>query len=399
MRREDLKNQPFLGSQIVVVVFLTLMGAFGLNLAGGQFFTPLTQTYNWDLTTLSLAVALNMLVWGIFQPVVGWLIDQFEPKPLLTGSTTLMGVAFLLSATITQVWQFFVYYGVLTAIGFAGCSSMVNSVLVSKWYVRRRTKMLARSSMGINFGQLVLLPLTGFLIKGTGFRTAFAVLGLIMLLVIVPAIVFGVKSTPGEVGQGPDGDRSPSSVISRARSVSLSRALRNKDFWFASLGFVSCGYSLYLVTIHLPRYAFELGGGTALGGQLLGIAAATSAVSMWLTGQLAQNRRKKDLLVPLYLIRAAAFAWLAVSTSTGELYIFAVVYGLSSFPIIPLVTGIIGNRFGVSTMGSILGSTLLLHQIFAAIGVFLGGYLRSVTGDYYLAFWTCAVLLDRKSVV
>lgn len=399
LRGKDLMKRPFLGPGIVAVAFLTLMGAFGLNLTGGLFFTPLNQSYNWSLTTLSLAVSLNMITWGILQPVMGRLIDRFGSKPVLASSAALMGVAFLLCATITQVWQFFLYYGILTAIGFAGCGSMANSVLISQWYVRKRTIMLARSSMGINIGQLVLLPLTGFLIISAGFRTAFVVLGLIMLLIIVPSIVFVVKSNPTQVRQGPDGDLSLSSVAELPRSAPLSEALKSGNFWLTTLGFISCGYTLYMVTIHLPRYAFDLGGGTALGGQLLGIAAAASAISMWLTGQLTQSISKKNLLVVLYLIRVAAFVWLANSISVGQLYLFAFVYGISSFPIIPLVTGIIGNRFGANTLGSILGSAWLLHQIAAAIGVFLGGYLRAATGDYHLAFWTCTVLLAVGALV
>lgn len=205
-------TRPFLGPSIVGVTFLTLMGAFGLNLTGGQFFTPLHQTYNWDLTTLSLAVSLNMLTWGILQPVMGRLIDRIGAKLVLAGSALLMGIAFLLSSTITEIWQFFLYYGILTGIGFAGCGSMANSVLVSQWYIKKRPMMLARSSMGINVGQLILLPLTGLLIANAGFRTAFFVLGLIMVLIVVPSILLIVKSHPQDIGQNPDGMREPPTV-------------------------------------------------------------------------------------------------------------------------------------------------------------------------------------------
>ena len=131
-------RKNFLGPKVIMVTFLTLMGAFGLNLTAGQFFAPLNDTFGWDLTILSLAVSLNMITWGIFQPVMGKLIDQFGPKSIIASSAALMGIAFILSATITELWQFFLYYGVLTAIGFAGCGSMANSVLVSRWYVKKK---------------------------------------------------------------------------------------------------------------------------------------------------------------------------------------------------------------------------------------------------------------------
>lgn len=376
----------FLGLRMVFIAFLTLMGAFGLNLTAGQFFTPLHETYGWNLTTLSLAVSLNMITWGAFQPIMGRLIDKFGPKSVIVGSSTLMGIAFLLSATITQIWQFFLYYGILTAIGFAGCGSMANSILVSRWFVKKRATMLARSSMGMNIGQLVLLPLTGILIANSGFRVAFVVLGLIMLLIVVPFVLFGTKNNPQEIGQTPDGDST--STFSPPRSALLSEALRTREFWLASLGFVTCGYTLYLVTIHLPKFSVDLGGGTELGGQLLGIAAFASAISMWITGQLARTYGKRNLLIGLYIIRLLGFVWLALSTNIWQLYVFAIIYGISSMPIIPLVTGIIGDRFGANAMGSILGSTWFLHQVFAAIGVFSGGYIRTLTGSYEIAFWT-----------
>lgn len=383
--------KTFSGPKIVMVTFLTLMGAFGLNLTAGQFFAPLNDAYGWDLTILSLAVSLNMITWGIFQPVMGKMIDRFGPKSVIAGSAALMGSAFILSATITQLWQFFLYYGVLTAIGFAGCGSMANSVLVSRWYVKNRAKMLSRSSMGMNIGQLILLPLTGFLIASSSFRITFVVLGLIMLVIVVPFVLIVVKNNPTDIDQMPDGD--PVTSFAEAKSVSLSEALKRREFWIATLGFATCGFTLYLVTMHLPNFAVDLGGEKSLGGQLLGIAALGSAVSMWMTGQLTRVMGKKNLLIILYTVRLLAFIWLAVSPSIWQLYVFAVVYGISSMPIIPLVTGIIGDKFGKNAMGSILGFSWFIHQVFAALGVFLGGYLRTMTGNYELAFWLGAALL------
>ena len=384
-------RQSFLGSKIVIVTFLTLMGAFGLNLTAGQFFAPLNDTYGWNLTVLSLAVSLNMITWGIFQPVMGKLIDRFGPKSIIASSAALMGIAFILSATITQLWQFFLYYGILTAIGFSGCGSMANSVLVSRWYVKKRANMLSRSSMGMNIGQLILLPLTGFLIASSGFRTAFIVLGLIMLVIVVPIVLIVVKNNPKDVHQMPDGDST--SLFTATKSASLAEALRSREFWIATLGFATCGFTLYLVAMHLPNFAVDLGGGKSLGGQLLGIAALASAFSMWITGQLTRVMGKKNLLVILYIVRLLAFIWLAVSPGIWQLYVFAVVYGISSMPIIPLVTGVIGDKFGKNAMGSILGFSWFIHQVFAALGVFLGGYFRSLTGDYASAFWMGAALL------
>jgi len=386
-----------MGNRIVAVAFITLMGAFGLNLAAGQFFTPLNDKFGWGLTTMSLAVSINMITWGILQPLMGKLIDRFGPKPIIASTAALMGISFLLMGTITELWQFYIYYGVLTAIGFAGCGSMANSVLVSRWYVQKRPKMLARSSMGMNIGQLLLLPLTGFLIGTSSYQVAFYALGIIMLGIIVPLILTIVKNDPADIGQFPDNNKN--SISSTPKSSLLKEALRSNAFWIASLGFATCGFTLYMTTMHLPKLAVDLGGTSSLGGQLLGIAAFTSAISMLLTGQWASKIGKKNLLISLYTIRFFAFIWLATATNLWQLYAFTIVYGLSSMPIIPLVTGVIGERFGKNAMGSILGSVWFLHQIFAAAGVFIAGYFRTISGSYTPAFWIGAGVLAFGAII
>jgi MFS family permease len=376
---------------MVALAFIVLMGAFGLNLSAGQFFAPLRAEYGWPLSTLSLAVAVNMLVWGILQPFMGRLVDRIGARPVITASTALMGVAFLLSTTIDQKWEFFLYYGVLTAVGFAGCGSMANSVLIARWYRQQRATMLARSSMGLNVGQLLFLPLAGWLIYAGGADLAFATLGALMLLVITPLVAFGMRNDPADLGQQPDGEAG--SATAPPPSASLSDALRSGDFWAATLGFVTCGYSLYMVTMHLPAFAVDLGGSQALGGQLLGIAAGMSAVTMLYVGQLVGWLGKKPLLIGLYLLRAAALAWLALAAAPWQLYVFAVIYGVSSMPIIPLKTGLIGDRFGAAGLGAIMGSAWFAHQIMAALGVYFGGVIREATASYAPAFASAAILL------
>ncbi|WP_435101162.1 MFS transporter [Arhodomonas sp. AD133] len=382
----------FAGARMVTISFLVLMGAFGLNLSAGQFFAPLHDAHGWPLSTLSIAVSVNMLVWGVLQPFLGRLVDRIGPRPVIAASAALMGVAFLLSATIEYRWQFFLYYGVLTAVGFAGCGSMANAVLVSRWYVAGRAKMLARSSMGINIGQLLLLPLAGWLIFVGGTETAFAVLGAAMLVVVVPAVIVGVRNDPGDVGQTPDGGGHTADGA-KGTSASFGEAMQSLDFWCATLGFVTCGYSLYMVAIHLPGFAVDLGGSKALGGTLLGIAAGASAVSMWVLGQLAPRSGKKAPLIGLYVVRAGALAWLAGAHEIWQLYVFALVYGAASIPIIPLKTGLIGDRFGAGGLGAILGTAWFVHQIFAAVGVYVGGAVRESAGTYGPAFASAAVLL------
>lgn len=390
------RSASFLGPRMTAVAFVSLTGAFGLNLAFGQFFAPLAQQFRWGLGVLSGAVAVNMIVWGLMQPVAGRLVDRLGPRAVMSAGAGLMGSSFLLLAAVGQVWQFVLLVGVVSAVGFAGCSSMPASVLVSRWHVRGRPRALARSSMGINAGQLLLLPLTGAVIAVGGWRAAFLTLGAVMLALITPLIWFGARDHPADVGQDPDGQ--PGTVARGVDSARLGRALSDREFWMTSLSFAGCGYSLYLFITHMPKLAIELGGTTATGGWLMALVAACSAVSMWASGQ-CRRWGKRWSLTALHLLRAAAFVVLALSPGIPMLIVGVALFGLSSFPIIPLTTGIIADRFGAGAMGGILGSTWLTHQVFAAAGVFLGGLLHQLSGNYTLSFASGAAALAVSAVL
>lgn len=394
MSTQDAQVQQRWGARITAVAFVSLTGAFGLNLAIGQFIAPLMDSFGWSLAATSAAVAVNMIAWGLFQPVAGRLIDRSGPRAVMTVSAAVMGLAYIMLAGVTEFWQFLIVFGIVVAVGFAGCSSMPSSVLVARWHTKRRPQALAISSMGINAGQLLLLPLAGVLVAAFGWQTAFLALGAVMLVIVAPVIWFGARNSPAEAGIQPDGP--PVQVA----AATLREALGDRQFWLISLGFAGCGYSLYLFVTHMPKLALELGGGSSTGGLLMALVAACSAVSMWATGQWTAKRwGKRPTLIWLHLVRIAAFVLLALAPSLPVLIVGVVLFGVSSFPVIPLTTGLVADRFGGTAMGGILGSTWLIHQLFAGLGVLAGGVLRETTGSYSTAFASGAVILVASTVL
>lgn len=393
MSRHDTQTRRW-GARITAVAFVSLTGAFGLNLAIGQFIAPLMDSFGWSLAATSAVVAVNMVAWGLFQPFVGRLIDRVGPRILMTVSAAVMGLAYIALAGVNELWQFLILYGVIAAIGFAGCSSMPSSVLVARWHTTRRPQALAISTMGINAGQLLLLPLAGALVATLGWQPAFLALGAVMLTIVTPVVWFGARNSPTEAGIQPD---TPAKVVPAA---TLRKALSDRQFWLISLGFAGCGYSLYLFVTHMPKLALELGGNASTGGLLMALVAVCSAMSMWATGQWAAKKwGKRPTLIRLHLVRITGFILLAIAPNLPVLIAGVVLFGASSFPVIPLTTGLVADRFGGTAMGGILGSTWLVHQLFAGLGVLAGGVLREATGSYSSAFASGAVVLVASTVL
>jgi MFS family permease len=385
----------FVGPRIAVLGFLVLTGAFGLNFAAGQFFVPLTESRGWGLGTLSVAAALNTAISGLAQPALGRLIDRVGTRPVIAMCLALMAAAYVLMAAAEAVWQWLLAYGLLAGVGFAGSSSLAVTVLISRWYVRDRARVLSRVFLGINAGQLTLVPLGGLLIDHAGYRAAYLILGLVVLAVVVPSVALRAVSAPGDLGQQPDGRPEPPAAP--APRATLADALHSRPFWLATLAFGINGWTLYFTLLHLPRYARDLGGSLAMGGTLLAIAALASSLSMLAVSRLVGRWGKRRLVIALFWLRAAVLAAAALAATSDQLLLVAAAFGAASFPVIPLVMGLISERYGSDVLGGVLGVVFVSHQVFAGLGVFAGGALRTATGSYDPALLAAAVLLIAGS--
>lgn len=397
--KEPGRALAFAGPRIVAVTVLVMTAAFGLNFAAGVFLAPLSARYGWGVGVLSAAAAANTVVTGVLQPVVGRLADRVGPRAVLSASLTLLVCCYLLLAAVEHLWQFLLVYPLLGGAGFAGAATMVNSVLVSRWYVARRTTMMARTSIGINLGQLLLLPLAGWLIVRYGTSTAYLVMGLLVLLTALPAAALLLRDDPAQLGQLPDGVASGSSSPPRS-PVSPGQdgpadgpAVLGHRLRLGTVTFALHALSLYFVVLHLPRYAQDLGGTVTLGGQALAVAAVASALTMAIAGWLTARLGRPRLLAALHLLRGAALLGAAVCSDPLQLFAVAVLFGVGSFPIIPLTVALVTDGRDPQTLGRLLGRVWLLHQTCAAAGVLIGGLTRSLTGSYVPYFLLAAGLM------
>ena len=375
-----MARPPFAGPRMVAVTLLVMTAAFGLNFAAGVFFAPLSDRYGWGVGALSAAAALSTLVGAALTPALGTLLDRIGPRRVVTMSLALLATSYLLLAAVDQLWQFLLVYPLLGGAGFAGSATLANSVVIARWYQRSRATMLARTTLGITLGQVVLLPLAGLLVGRVGTSTAYLLLGALVLLTVVPAAGLLLRDDPAELGQHPDGlpDPAPAPPTETSAPGGLARVQR-----LGVAGFGLHALTLYAVVLHLPRFTDDLGLGVAAGATALALAAAVSGATMLVTGPLADRVGQRRVLVVLHGIRVLALLTAAVASGGPiSLYAFAGLFGISSFPIIPVTTALLGAGRNPATLGRLLGRAWLLHQVAAGAGVLFAGLVRSAAGDY-----------------
>jgi MFS family permease len=362
--------------------FFVLFTTLSLRAGFGLFFKPIEAEFGWSRTALSLAVTINMLAFGVFQPVSGRLADRYGPRLVILTGVWLTALGLAVLSLVSELWQFYLGYGVLLGIGMSLVSFVPQSALISRWFVNRRQLALGIAFAGMSVGQFVMVPLTLFLILEATWRGAFLVLGVGLCLLLTPVMLALVRNAPGG-----------SQSSERGVDLSASQALRTRPFWLLSSAFFICGISITMVAVHLPGHVNDLGLDQSLAAAMLGVMGVLSATGSLGSGLLSGRFSARTVLGVVYLCRAAAVVLLIRAASMLDLWIFAAVFGLSWLATVPLTSGLTATTYGRTAIATIFGFISSIHTLGDALGVFIAGYLHDLTGSYSLPFAFVAAML------
>ena len=189
---------------IVVGAALIIMAiTYGAYNSFGVFFESLISDFNWTRATISGALSLSWIMQGIFSMIMGRLTDRFGPRVVLTICGFLIGLGYLLMSQVSTVWQLYLVYGVIAGAGFSGFFTPLNSTIV-RWFVKRRGMMTGILVSGVGIGTIIIPPLSSWLISIYDWRTAYIIIGIITLVLIISASQF-LKRDPYQIGQLPHG--------------------------------------------------------------------------------------------------------------------------------------------------------------------------------------------------
>ena len=391
----------YYGWVIVGVSFLASLAVSGARMSFGPSFKPMLLDYDTSRGALSVAMSLNQLFYGLAGPLTGWLTDRYGARAVIIMSTVVMTVGIIGTSLAPNLWVLYVAYGVFTGLGFSGSTTIPFSALLTRWFHRKAGMALGISTAGTPVGHVIIVPAGMYIILVAGWRWAYLVLGAIIALVIFPLAWRLVRPDPRQMGLLPDGDTQAQAAASGAAgrglaaNKSLADAMRTRAYWLICLGWFTCGYVGFMVATHLVPFATDVGMEPMAAAGVLALMGVFSAVGSFGAGAISDRVGRKNPLAIVYFSRFLAVPLLMtplVLTNHVLIYAFAVVFGLGQLATLPLASTMTREIFGQQSMGVILGTILLAHQIGAAIGVYLGGALFDATGSYYWAFLSGALL-------
>jgi sugar phosphate permease len=380
---------------IAGLTFLTLLAAAGLRASPGVLIVPLEQEFGWSRATISAAVSVNLVLYGLMGPFAAALLDSLGVRLTVSIALALVALGIGLTTLMTEPWQLVLLWGVVVGAGTGMAALALAATVVNRWFSHRRGLVMGVLTASTATGQLLFLPLMAWVVQAYGWRPAVLGIAGAGLLVLPPVALF-MRNRPADVGLPPYGERAvapppprPSVNAAMAALACLWRGLRSRDFWLLSATFFICGCSTNgLIGTHLIPSCIDHGIPEVRAAGLLAAMGVFDLVGTTLSGWLSDRFDNRYLLFWYYGLRGLSLIYLpyALDLSFYGLSVFAIFYGLDWIATVPPTVRLAANAFGKDQVGVMFGWIAAAHQLGAATAAYGAGAVRTVTGSYLGAF-------------
>jgi len=369
---------------ILIGTALLLTLGMGIRQSFGLFLTPVTRDLGVTAADFTLALAIQNIVWGLSQALVGALADRFGLRLMMMAGAAIYVVGLAIMAAAEGQLALIVSGGLIGVALSCTATSLAMTAIVRAVSPARRSAMLGVVSAAGSLGTLVVPLATQALLAREPWQIGMVGFAL-MALAMLPAayLAGGADRIPGH-------SATPTTSM---RGV-LGEAMRNRPFVVMSVAYFVCGLNLVFLTTHLPAYLAICGQDPMLSAEALAVIGGVSGIGSLLTGWLGGRYPKHILLGLLYILRSLMIAvyFVLPPTPTSTL-VFAAAMGLLWWPgLAPLIGGLVAEIFGTRYMATLLGVSFVVHQLGSSLGAWGGGVVFDLFGSYDHA-WQIGTLI------
>jgi MFS family permease len=399
----------FYGWFIVGATFFMSFLAIGSRNGFGLFFRPWQDTFGWSVGTISAVAAIGTVVNGVSQPVLGRMYDRFGARRVILVCLFVFGIGTVALAAVNSMWLLLVLYGFVISFAAGGISFVTTGPLISRWFHRKRGTAMAVQTAGAPVGGMLVVPFTLYVILLTDWRTAWIVLGGLILLIGFPLAAFLIREDPAGMGLEPDGGDSrlpggPTRASSIAREPpplecdNWKQAFRTPPIWQLSAAYFVCGVTTTVLGVHFVPFATDRGMSPGMAATAFGIMSGLNVVGVLAVGVVSDRMGRKDLLAAVYFVRGLGYLMLVLVPGVPAIWAFAAIAGLSWIATVPLTFSLTGEVYGLKNMGTLTGIVTMSHQLGGALSIFLAGWAFDRWGSYTPSWVVATVALGAATV-
>ena len=365
---------------------VTQMMYLGLFFTFGVLFPEFEKEFGWSRAQISGASSTMFIVMGVLGIAMGRVNDLIGPRILLTASTVVFALGFILMSRMTALWHLYLFYGLLCGLGVAAHDVVVLST-VARWFTRGRGLMSGLVKTGAGIGQLIVPLFAAFFILRHGWRDATMVVGLVALIVMVIAAQV-VRRDPKLLGLRPWGEdqKEVANDVTQEAGLDLKQAVRTRQFWLISMAKLADWYCLFTIIIHVVPHGIDQGLEPATAAIVLSVIGGCSILGRLILGAGFDYLGTKRSLLIAFALLFLSVVFLQLLSDPRWLFAFAFVYGIGHGGFFAIASPSVAEYYGTRSHGVIFGIVMFTGSIGGTLGPWLSGWLYDSTGTYDIAF-------------
>lgn len=398
---ERLVRRPFHYAWLMVAVtFVTLITTAGFRATPGVLIVPLQHDFGWSRATISLAVSIGLVLYGLTAPFSAALMERFGVRRVMLIALATIAAGSALTTVMNAPWQLDLLWGVVVGSATGAVSVPLAATIANRWFAERRGLVTGLLTASNASGQMIFLPVLAVLATSFGWRSAALCVAAVALLLVFPVVAVVVRDRPQSLGLEPYGAAEPVPVPERPAHPfrpaidGLLLGVRSGTFWLLVSTFFVCGLSTNgLIGTHLIPAAQDHGLSEVRGASLLALMGVFDVMGTTVSGWLTDRVDPRKLLCWYYAFRGLAVIALPYAFgATWTLVVFAVLYGLDWVATVPPTVALAADTFGAARVGIVFGWIFAAHQLGAAFAAWAGGASRGWFGSYTEAFVAAGIL-------
>jgi MFS family permease len=386
---------------------VTALG-YGARYSFSVIFPALLDTFQWSRDVTAAMLSVHLLIYGFVAPVAGGLVDKIGPRRIMVFGVMLFASGLALSGWASEPWHFYLSYGVLSGIGLCLAGAVPFTVIVGKWFERRRGLAFSLLFSGAGFA-VAFYPVVAFLIDGVGWRNTFFIEAITIAAVTLPIIITVVRYHPREKGLVRDGieqsrETSADTMMQELRirdkawvatDWTFTKAARTARLWLLYLATFSVwGVAEHILLAHHVAFAIDVGYSSIYASSVLalfGLFCSGGSLVSLVSDRIGRESTMTigtiigiSGIVTLMLIQDVSHPWM--------LYYYAAACGFGLGIISPTIAAAATDIFQGAKVGTIIGFVWFGFSVGGTIGPWLGGWIFERTGSYLSAFLMAATL-------
>ncbi len=354
--------------------------ATGLRQTFGLFLAPMTMEFGWSSSGFAFAIAIQVLLNGIAQPIAGQIADRIGGRKVVMGGAVLYSLGILGMALSDGLPMFTFFAGIVMGVAVAAAGQPIISASLTRLLPENmRGRAVGMGTAGSSFGQFLVVPLTQLGISLAGWEAALYLLAGAALLMIPLAMPLDGRPAPPKPGED-----------QQTAMQALRAGMRSRTFWCIFFGFSICGLHVSFLAVHLPGFVASCHLPASVGAAAIALIGLFNIVGALGSGELSQRWKRRELLIIIYASRGVLMTvFLFADKTTTNVLIFSAVMGLLWLSTIPPTVALVARNFGTRWLATMFGLVFVGHQLGGFAGAWLGGVIFDRTGSYDLMWSIC----------